>query len=380
MPRRSPVLLVACLLALATGISLMRLSGVSTPPAPARSSLVPDAVANTVLVRRFYAAVEVAVATGNAELLDALLAPAFVDHAVAPGQPPDRAGLAQELAALHAVVPTLRLGVTDLVAQDDEVMARVQVSGVNPAAFLGLPLPADWPMWSAVDLFRFAGGRIVERWGWPPPPALLQPLPAARLAEPDAPLAVHVVRVTVAPGGIGAAPGTVAPTLLWVESGRPRVTLDAVYAVRADVTRATAQERSGTPQPIVPESTVDLGEGDLVRFEDTNFTVSNPGTTPAVLLAVTTATTLFAGSETVGISPQVVPDVCRMSPHPGPVAVAVGRVTLAAGASFPLRSMAALQQVAVETGSGIVADDAAEEVRNASDAPRGFLVVTITRG
>jgi predicted ester cyclase len=436
LPRRSPVLLLSCLLALATGLTLVRLSELVTPASPDGGSPGPAAAANAAAVRRFYADVDAVLAGGDPARLDAALAPDFVDHAAAPGRPANRVGLAQQLVALRAVSPTLRLDVADIVAQGDEVVARVVAEHTDPAAFVGIPLPTDWSAWGSIDVFRLADGRIVERWGGDAPAASLQPLPAAALTLPPAAAGLIVTRVAVSPGGIGAAPGTVDPTLYWVETGEPTVTLDSVYAVRAEVTRAADRQDAGTPAAIAPGSTVALAAGDLVRLEDTDYTIRNPGSAPATLVAITTsgsgdpaswhlpggpavpatadATTLFDGTRTGGVTTQTLADTRVSALQPGPIVVAVGQATLAAGAGLPVTRMAGMEAAAVETGTGALAigpgtawlqrgpasiqiggttarvttlglegaalikNGTTAEIRNIGDAPLTVLVVTIT--
>jgi predicted ester cyclase len=413
-PRRSPLLLLACLLALATGLTLDRLSDLLAPAAPARTAPSPAALANTAVVRRFYAEVDAALATGDPAPLDATLASDFVDHAAAPGQPANRTGVSQEVVALHAVFPTLRLVVTDLVAQGDEVVARVQAKQTDPPAFLGIPLPTDWAVWGLIDVFRIANDRIVERWSGNATAAFLQSFPPASLILPPIGPAFDIESVTIPPGGTGDSPGTVGPTLLWVEAGAPTVTLDSFYAPRAELTRAAGAPDAGTPAAIAPGSTATLAAGDLVWLEDTHFTIRNPGSVPAVVLAAVTtaATELFGGNHTRGLSTQRLADIRGTALHPGPTVVAVGRATLAAGASLPVHRVTGIEVVADEAGTAtlsmsggavgirragrgptrsspaeattlgagdaaLIEDGTTDEIRNVGDTPLSVLVVTI---
>ncbi|HEY7033899.1 MAG TPA: ester cyclase [Thermomicrobiales bacterium] len=402
----SPVLLLSCLLALATGLALLALGKLLVPSSPGATAPNPEAIADAATVRRLYTDVNDALATGKLAPLDAVLAPSFVDHAAAPGRPANRTGFEQELMALRTVFPALRLTVTDLVADGDEVVARVQAEQATPAAFLDIPLPAGWPVWGGIDAFRLADGQIAERWGGDAPTASLDPFPPASLTLPtDAPTLI-VTRVTIAPGGVGAAPGIVEPTLYWVVSGAPTATLDAVYAPRAEVTHGADRPAAGTPAPIAPGATVALVSGDLVRFEDTRYTLRNPGRDPAVVLAVTTvAKPLFGGTGTTGVTTVVLGNGGGMALRPGPTVVAVGRATLAAGAGLPGHRVAGTELVTVESGTGaltigggtvsangttaetttlgegdaeLVAAGTTEETRNAGKTPLTVVVVAIS--
>jgi predicted ester cyclase len=346
---------VSCLLAFATGLALLGLAELLVPSSPGSTAPNAEAVADAATVRRLYAAVDDALATGNLAPLESVLAPSFVDHAAAPGQPADRTGFEQRLVALRAVFPALRLTVTELVAEGDEAVARVQAQQATPAAFLGIPLPADWPVWGTIDVFRLADGQVVEHWSGDVPTASLDAfLPASLTLPPDAPTLV-VTREAIAPGGTGAAPGTIGPTLLWVVAGAPTVTLDAVYAPRAEVTRGAGHPDAGTPTAIAPGATVELAAGDLVRIEDARFTMRNPGATSAVLLTVASdPRPPFHGAATQGVATAVLADGRGTALPPDPVVVAVGRVTLAAGAGLPGHRVVGTVLVEVEAGTAVL--------------------------
>jgi predicted ester cyclase len=402
----SPVLLLSCLLALATGLALLAFGQLLVPSSPGATAPNPEAVADAATVRRLYAAVDDALGTGNLAPLDAVIAQSFVDHAALPGRPTNRTGFEQGLVALHAVYPTLRLTVTDLVAEGDEVVARVQAEHAGQATFLGVPLPTGWRVWGGIDIFRLADGRIVERWGGNAPNAALDPFPPASLTlSPDAPT-LTLTRVTIAPGGTGAAPGTVGPTLYWVVSGTPTATLDAVYAPRAEVTHGMDRPDAGLPVPIAPGATVALAAGDLVRFEDTRSMLRNPGRDPAVVLAVTTvATPLFGGTGTSGVTAVVLGNGRGIAVRPGPTMVTVGQATLAAEAGLPEHRVVEAELVAVGSGAAaftigkrtvstgwpmaettrlgegdaeIVEEGTTAEIRNAGEIPLTVLIVAIS--
>lgn len=85
------------------------------------------------LVRSVYAAVNAMIATGDDGALDDLLARDFIDHAPRPGRSPDRMGLLATVRSLHAIAPTRRLVVLDLVAADDRVATRIEGILPHPA-------------------------------------------------------------------------------------------------------------------------------------------------------------------------------------------------------------------------------------------------------
>src|SRR5687768_14667829 len=85
--RRPPVLLLTAGLLLATGLALRGLWAELAAPAPDLRA----GDANAAVVRRFYAAVNAALRTGDVAEVKRLVAADFVEHAPLPGQPPTRA-------------------------------------------------------------------------------------------------------------------------------------------------------------------------------------------------------------------------------------------------------------------------------------------------
>src|SRR5918995_4869209 len=128
-------------------------------PAPLAS-----ASGNTEVIRRFYAAANETIATGDTTALHAVVAPHFVDQDPVPGMKPDRGGLEGYLAALHAVVPNTELLVEAIVAGGDQAMARVAVRGGRGSSLLRGAVVDQPEPWGSVDVFRIAGGKVVERW------------------------------------------------------------------------------------------------------------------------------------------------------------------------------------------------------------------------
>jgi predicted ester cyclase len=119
--------------------------------------------ANEALIRRLNECLQEFWRTGNADILDEVLAPEFVHHA--PGIPPDRAGLKQMLPLFRAAFPDLQITIDDLIVEGDKVCDRVTVRGTHRGALMGIP-PTGKPItMTEIHLTRIAGGKIVERWG-----------------------------------------------------------------------------------------------------------------------------------------------------------------------------------------------------------------------
>jgi steroid delta-isomerase-like uncharacterized protein len=90
----------------------------------------------------------------------------FVDHHPLPGQAAELTGLTHAYGTLHTAFPDWRITVDDLLAEADTVVVRSTWSGTQQGEFLSVP-PTDQGTFTvpAVDVFRVADGKIVERWG-----------------------------------------------------------------------------------------------------------------------------------------------------------------------------------------------------------------------
>src|ERR671913_979955 len=102
---RRPIILSSLLtLFVVTGAVLIAGSFLLQPTVPTAS-----AAGNTEVIRRFYAAANETISTGDTTTLHAVVAPHFVDQDPVPGMKPDRDGLERYLTVLHALVPDMEL-------------------------------------------------------------------------------------------------------------------------------------------------------------------------------------------------------------------------------------------------------------------------------
>jgi steroid delta-isomerase-like uncharacterized protein len=97
-------------------------------------------------------------------VVDEMFANNFVNHSPATGTTPDREGIKQLITMLRSAFPDYHNVIEDLIAEGDRVAARVMCRGTHRAEFMGIA-PTGRPVeFSAVSIFRFAGGKVVERW------------------------------------------------------------------------------------------------------------------------------------------------------------------------------------------------------------------------
>lgn len=117
---------------------------------------------NKALVRRYQEAYN----TNNLEALDDILSPAIATSEMLAGFPSGLSGIKH----LHRLTldawPDFHTEIEDLVAEGDQVAARVTITGtaVNPG--FGLPGTGKSFRISGIYLVRIADGKIVEHSGW----------------------------------------------------------------------------------------------------------------------------------------------------------------------------------------------------------------------
>jgi len=116
---------------------------------------------NKALVRRFWEAV----ARGDLDSIDELLALDFVDHSLLEGQESGREGYKQQVAEQHAALSDIRPNIEDQVAKDDKVVTRITWHSIHDRGeYYGL-MPRDKEVVvTAISMHRIKGGKIAEEW------------------------------------------------------------------------------------------------------------------------------------------------------------------------------------------------------------------------
>ncbi|MBI2913490.1 MAG: ester cyclase [Chloroflexi bacterium] len=130
---------------------------------------------NKQVMRRFYDEVFNA---GRLEAIDELLAPDFAEREEFPGLPPDREGVKQFFGMFRNAFPDMRVTVHDMIGEGDKIAARYTMTGTHRGEFMGMA-PTGKPIEvSAMDIVRFAGGKVAEHWGITDQMAMMQQLGA----------------------------------------------------------------------------------------------------------------------------------------------------------------------------------------------------------
>lgn len=127
-------------------------------------------MSNESLVRHYYQAIN----EGNLDALDALVAPDFIHHTR--GMPAGLAIFKRVLLMFRQGFPDLHNTIEAVILDGDLVVARTTTRGTHQGPFLDHP-PTGRPFEApAIEIFRLANGRLVERWGVFDTIAMLQQL------------------------------------------------------------------------------------------------------------------------------------------------------------------------------------------------------------
>jgi steroid delta-isomerase-like uncharacterized protein len=103
---------------------------------------------------------------GNLAAVDQLISPDFVWHA--PATPPEWVqgpeGVRQAATELCTAYPDLDITHEDTLAEGDRVMIRWIMRGTHNGPLMGIPATGKPVTVAGIDVFRLAGGQIVELW------------------------------------------------------------------------------------------------------------------------------------------------------------------------------------------------------------------------
>jgi len=116
-------------------------------------------------LRESYEAIIGAVAGGDVEALDRLIAEDIVDHNAVPGQAPGRAGILYWMTMMHDAFADLTGVVEDTVVGGDKIAARVTWHGTHRGDFVGVPGTGKPVALQSVQILRFLDGMAQEWWG-----------------------------------------------------------------------------------------------------------------------------------------------------------------------------------------------------------------------
>ena len=131
---------------------------------------------NKALVRRFY---EEAWGRGNVDVADDLFADDYERHDFRSGDPaPGPEGQKEIARAFRAAFPDLSFEIDFLIADGDFVAGRWTASGTHVGPWAGVEPTGKQMRFSAINVFRFSDGKVVELWNHRDDLGLMQQLGA----------------------------------------------------------------------------------------------------------------------------------------------------------------------------------------------------------
>ena len=102
---------------------------------------------------------------GHLAVADEIVAPEYVRHD--PGDPFPAQGpedVKRIVGMLRAMLPDLRISVDAMIAEGDFVVSRYTATATDTVGYMGMPPTGRTLRTPAIQIFRFADGRIVESW------------------------------------------------------------------------------------------------------------------------------------------------------------------------------------------------------------------------
>jgi predicted ester cyclase len=100
----------------------------------------------------------------NLNLVDDLVADDHVHHLIT-GDVRGPQGVKQLVAWAHSFLPDAQNTIKDLIGEGGKVVVFLAISGTDKGGYGGYPPSGNSVTYSGIDIFRVAGGKIVERWG-----------------------------------------------------------------------------------------------------------------------------------------------------------------------------------------------------------------------
>jgi predicted ester cyclase len=102
---------------------------------------------------------------GKLHELDAIVAAEFVEHQFLGESGPQ--GIKALIGQLRTAFPDLKMTIEDTATSGDKVWARLRCQGTHKGPLMGVPPTGRRIDTTALEVCRFAKGRVVEHWGVP---------------------------------------------------------------------------------------------------------------------------------------------------------------------------------------------------------------------
>jgi steroid delta-isomerase-like uncharacterized protein len=110
------------------------------------------------------------------EALSEVVAVDLLTPKILPGMKPGLEGAKQVHATTLIGMPDWHTEINDLIAEGDQVVARITMTGTHTGDFWGIPATGKRVEFTGIYIVRIAEGKIVEHWGEEDGVSLLQQL------------------------------------------------------------------------------------------------------------------------------------------------------------------------------------------------------------
>jgi len=102
---------------------------------------------------------------GDLDVLDAIIAPTYVNHSPSTPNPiPGPAGLKPIVAGMRAAFPDLHYMIEEQLYDGDKAAIRCSLCGTHTGNFFGIPATGKPFRASQFQIERFQNGQIIEHW------------------------------------------------------------------------------------------------------------------------------------------------------------------------------------------------------------------------
>jgi len=105
-----------------------------------------------------------AFANGDLDTLEELMAPAFIDRSLLPGQGSSREEYKRSATEFYAAFSIADFTIEDQIVQSNKVVTKFSMNCTHRGTFLGATPSGEIATYSSVRIHRIVGGRIAEEW------------------------------------------------------------------------------------------------------------------------------------------------------------------------------------------------------------------------
>lgn len=113
---------------------------------------------------------------GDPAAVEELIHEDLVEHGAFGGAAGGREDARRTVSSFRAAFPDLVLEIDDLVGEGEHVALRWSGGGTHEGEFMGAPPTGKRVEIEGIDIYRVAGGQVIEHWGYPDVVALVQQL------------------------------------------------------------------------------------------------------------------------------------------------------------------------------------------------------------